>query len=113
MRETNLSSLLERLPELEQRAGITFEALNVRLRRFDRPSLDDLEILGEVRPIDGSRIERDIELVASAYDAEGRVVAVETTIVSGSGFYALEVFRIGLGEFDTLPSRVLLFPKVY
>lgn len=111
MSYVGLTDRVERMPDLERRASVAFHALNARLRKYSGAAEGDLEILGEVRAMEGDFIERDLEIVAGAYDSAGRVIATGTISISAAYFYCLELFQLNLGELTELPATIRLFPK--
>jgi hypothetical protein len=102
---------LERLEELEVEAGVTFEGLFLQDDEFGSDRF--LAIKGLIKPANGATLQQNLDVTATLYDRERRVLDVATDYLSVSGFRAFRPFNLTLqvpkGE---RPSALCIYPAI-
>lgn len=112
MAKVDVTKLIERLDAFEDRLGVSLEGVSAFID--DEEDEDDgmvsLRVRGDLASKSGG-LEADIELIAAAYDDEGRVVETGRAYFDSDSFLGLEVFEIGLYVATTRLSKIRLYPK--
>jgi hypothetical protein len=109
---TDVTELVERLDVFEDRVGVSFEALFCTID--DEPDSDGeykIELHGELHNSAGTTLDDDIEIVLSAYDTAGRVLATTTEYLTAESFFGFEVLDMSLWVPTAHILRIRLFPK--
>lgn len=106
----DLSDLIERSPETERHFGISLQALSAFLTQ-DEDGTARMAIAGEVAALGRGNLVRNLIVLASAHDRQGRVLAVWKETVSVDGFYELQAFA--MGDYVKLPTPEVASIKIY
>jgi hypothetical protein len=102
----DLTESIERMEALEQHFGIRLSGLFVEL-----DDDGDLAVNGEVYARSGQTIDQNIKIVAAAYDARGRVIGQNETIILSDEFFGFETFRYYVMRLSHDVARVRIYPK--
>lgn len=103
---SNYDALLERAGELELWHGIRVDRLSAH---YDRNG-EELAVFGEIRPVDGSRLNHSLYLNAVLYDKSGRIVSQQNAYLSQEDFYGFEVVKIGF--YGLTPEKMSEIGKI-
>ena len=105
---TDVTSLIQRVPELESRAGITLEGVYASI---EEPEWDQktLEVNFDVVAPSGS-IRKSIAIYVSAYNRAGELVGTESTTIWDEDFVGMESVSERVTLYDN-PSAILVFPR--
>jgi len=109
--KVNVSDRIERLEVFEERVSVRLEALSAYMRKYSRPTLDDLDVYGELHPVNGNELECDIELVVTAYDQNGSIMGIGTSFLRQSNVFGFEMFKIRVSDLSEHPTKIRIFPK--
>ena len=107
--QRDLSELIERLEAFETRNVVRLEGLYAKIEDLD-PELY-MEVYGEVHATDGTEIATDLEIVISAHDTLGRVVATSSAYLSADTFFAFDVFSTSFQVPQSDIVKVRVYPK--
>jgi hypothetical protein len=106
MAEKDVTNLVERLEAFEDRLGVSLEGLFA--------SLDEngyLTVNGELHLREGTELDEDIEVVATAYDSSGRVLDTSEDSMFSDSFFAFEAFSLVARLNQHRPAKVRVYPK--
>lgn len=108
----DVTDLVERLEELEGRAGVQLDAISALVSEgYD----ENVEIMvrGEVYATSDGKLSQDVELRAVVYDDRGRVVGTGSYYFASDDFFTFDAYEIGVSIPSGLQlSRIRLFAKV-
>jgi len=102
---------VERLEAFEERLGITLEGVTAKFYLHEDGG-NWMYVLGEVYPIDGTKINKNIEIIATAHDDSGRVLYKSDTRVEAESFYGFEAFEIVIPNAYLQVSKIRVYPKI-
>ena len=104
---------IERLEIMEEKFGITLEGLNAQIKHWDSDSgnMPDLNIYGEIHAANGTGIEESVEIVATAFDTDGKVIVTGSVYINKEDFFALENIDIAMMDIISIPVKVRVYPK--
>ena len=105
--ERDITNLIERLEAFEDRCGVSLEGL---FAHFDG-DVEWIDLNGEMHPREGTELNGDVELVATAYDSTGRVIKTSSRYFDSESFFGFEVFSFSLNVDGIQPAKVRLYPK--
>jgi hypothetical protein len=113
MAKKDITSLVQRLESFEDRAGVRIEAWSAFQ---EGPDDDDdgevcISVFGELHTVNGTTLQDDIELSASFYDAEGRVIGIDSDYVEADSFFEFHTFAITCYVPSSSVHRIRLVPK--
>ena len=107
--DKDASNLIERLELFEERLGVRLERVSAELRR------GHVFVMGELHVTEGMTLDKDIWLIATFYDSEGRILDTQEMIYMKQKFYGFEVFKILSGELDSAQlsniAKIRVYPK--
>ncbi len=109
--KVNISDRIERLELFEERVSVRLEALSAIMRKYSRPTLDDLDVYGELHPVSGNELECSIELIVTAYDQNGSIMGIGQSYLDQSDVFGFEVFSITVSDLSEHPTKIRIFPK--
>ena len=103
-----MTSLIQRVPELESQAGIHLEGIYASV---EEPDWDQktLEVNFDVVAPTGS-IRDSIAIHVSAYNQAGQLVGTESTTIWDEEFVGLESISERVTLYDN-PTMILIFPR--
>lgn len=115
MNRLDLTDKIERLPELESRAGVRFDALFACARHEGEDDVT-LQVLGELHPQSGTELEDTdaggyVNVTVVAYDAQGRVIGKQGEGFDREGFFGFEPFDIWIQNLMSAPAKIRLVVK--
>lgn len=104
---------VERLEIMEEKFGVTLEGLNAQIKHWDSDSenMPDLEIYGEIHAANGTGIEEDVSIIATAFDSDGKVIGTGSVYIDKEDFFALENIDISIIDIISIPVKVRVYPK--
>lgn len=103
MSRHDLTDLIERLDQFEERCGVRLEALSAFLDDECAIGTFGLIVCGELWARKGHRLSHDVEVSIVAYDAQSRVVGKGHQEIESHRFNSFEAFEI----YATVPVRTL------
>ena len=106
----DITSRLEHVAAMEDRLGVTFDALSAFLIRPDPEGGYQVEVNGEIQPKDGDTLERSIMITITLYDAQKRVIATTYTHVDKDQFFLFEAFSLS-ADARIEPAHIKLYPR--
>lgn len=106
--QTKLRKNLQRLEPLEERLGIYFDNLSVKV-----DTDYNITVLGEVFASNASTINENINLTLIVYDVDGNVIETATKTIYSNDFFGFDVFQLVIYENDIAlkADKLRLFPK--
>ncbi|SDX41411.1 hypothetical protein [Paenibacillus sp. PDC88] len=106
--QTKLKKNLQRLEPLEERLGVYFDNLSVKIS-----SDFNIKVLGEIFASNGSTISESINITLIIYDVDGNVIGTEEKSIYCDDFYGFDVFELVVYEEDIAlkADKIRLFPK--
>jgi len=105
---------IERLEIMEEKFGIILEGLNAQMSFYeDDDTMSDVEIYGEIHAANGSTIDNDIEIVATAFDEDGKVIGTGTEYIEQEDFFALQALSTTISNIISRPVKIRVYPKKY
>jgi tetrahydromethanopterin S-methyltransferase subunit G len=108
--QRDITELVERLPDFEERLGVEFAAVFCQIVGPDSDDEYRIQINGELRPQTGTSIGRDIWIKVSVYDKQDRAVGTASDYVTEEDFYGFHAFSLDLYTRDITPARLRLYP---
>lgn len=105
----DIGDRIQRIPDAERHFSINLDSLSAFLLMDEGEAR--LRVAGEVVAAGRGGLSRNITVVASAHDSQGRVLAVSKDTVSVDGFYELQAFS--MPDYDTVPSADVAAVKIY
>lgn len=105
--ETDISYVIERHPDFEERTGVVVEALYAT---WD--GAEGITIQGEIHPVQGDEIAEDTQIVIAVYDRSGRVVLLRHLPVKAEEFHSFDIFMIRVSPVTDTPTKIRIYPKV-
>ncbi len=108
MVERDVTDLIERLEAFEDRLGVSLEGLFARLYE----DIDRISLNGEIHPHVGTGLHEDVEVVATVYDSDGRVIDTSYQYFFADSFFGFEVFSFPMDIGDIQPAKIRVYPKV-
>lgn len=109
MTEADVTSLIERFTDFEQRCGVRIDNIFVSFNR----DTGYVTINGEIYPLkQGGGLDCNIELIVSAHDSAGRVLEHTSTCINAESFYGFESFSlvIDVGNKPDM-AKIKIYPK--
>ncbi len=108
----DVTDLIERLEVFEEKAGVFLDALAATLM-FEHSNKGEyeIEVFGELHPVNGTELNSDLDIVVVAYDKQGRVMQSRSTYVDQSKFFGLEIFQIWVPHLLSKPSKIRIMIK--
>lgn len=103
----DITSLIERLEAFEDRLGVRLEGLFASLDE----DIEWIDLNGEIHPQAGTELQEDVELIATVYDSDGRVIETSAAFFDTESFFGFEVFSLSLNVGDIQPAKVRIYPK--
>ena len=100
---------IERLEIMEDKFGVTFEGLNAEIDQDE--SILTLNVYGEMHPTNGTSIKQDLAITVTAFDSEGKIIAITETTVYEEKFFALENFHMQIYDITSKPVKIRVYPK--
>jgi hypothetical protein len=108
----DITHLIERLEAFEDRSGVSLEGLYADINSDTyRGNFYSLDINGELHPREGTELDQDIELVATAYDTSGRVIGVGKDYFKSESFFGFEAFSLSILINGIPAAKVRVYPK--
>ena len=107
--KTDCTALIERMENLEERTGVLLQAIFAECH--ENEGQIDVSVRGEAHTRMGDTLTQDVEIVASAYDAQGRLIATSSSWMSSDSFFGFDTFDLSLFDIAGKPARLRLFPK--
>lgn len=103
---------IEQLEIMEEKFGINLEGLNAQISFYDSDdNMPDVNIFGEIHAANGTGIKEDIEIVATAFDQEGKVIGTTTDYIEKDDFFALQSLNITIYDISSKPAKIRIYPK--
>ena len=102
---------LERLEIMEDKFGIYIEGLYAEITQWEDVELPDLAIYGEVHASNGTGINENICIVATAFNKEGKVIGAGEAHIYQEDFFAIEPLTIFINYIIEKPSKIRIYPK--
>jgi hypothetical protein len=105
---------IERLEIMEDRYGITFEGLNIEIEADDTYGCTDLFracIYAEIHSVNGTNINDDLQIVATAFNKEGKVIGATSASIYKVNFFAVEELGIRIGKMIEKPAKIRVYPR--
>ena len=111
MADIDVTSRIERLEVFEERLGVTLENLSAFVQDSGADSSTPLVVCGELQPLNGTKLQGNVELVVAAYDSSGRVIGTSSCIYFADEFFGLETFDLIVVLPMNQVSKVRVYPK--
>lgn len=118
--QTDLTDRIERMPQLEQKAGVKLTGLFATATE-DEDYDDDgrtvptgkykVMVNGEVETRSGGSLEQSLDLVITLHDEHGRVLAKLDEHMDAEEFFALKPFSCTEYDMRTVPAKVRIYPQ--
>lgn len=113
MAKTDITNKVQRLEAFEERLGVRLEAISA----FESVPDDDddevdISIRGELHSTNGTNITDHIDLQASFYDAEGRVIETSSDFIQADSFFGFHTFDLSCYLPAGACAKVRLVPKI-
>lgn len=109
MKQTDISIKIERVEELEKRLSIQIKSLSAILHQDE--DYQTIKILGELVSINGENLQSDIEIIASLYDNQNRIVGTDSTQFYTDEFFQFETFSLSIEAPSLQFSKIRVHPK--
>ncbi|WP_157109573.1 hypothetical protein [Rhodococcus sp. WMMA185] len=103
----DLSDRVERMGALEDRFGITLEAMYAVFKEDEYAN--EVRVNFDVVSPNGG-IDTDLQIFVSAYNSSGQLIATTYTYVDGDDFIGLESCSERL-DCDEPPTKIRVYPK--
>ena len=111
MERTNISSLLQRYEALEEKAGITIRTLSAFSRISTVGSKYRYEVRGEVIAIEGSNIERNVNIDTVFYDHQGHIFDRVTNTIWADSFIGIHFFSSKSRAHEDILGKIVVTPS--
>jgi hypothetical protein len=108
--ERDITSKIERLEALEERWGVSLEALSSSIEGPDDDGKCKFKLSGQVRSITGLTIDKDLRLVVTLHDGIGRVVNMGEQTQSTDRFWGRDPFEFRFIIHES-PCKIKVYPK--
>ncbi len=110
MRKKEEIKNIERLEMMEDKLDITLEGIYAEYETIEK---DDkyLCVRGEIRAVKELQLQENIEIIVTAYNAEGKVIATGSEFFSAKKFFGLSPFDICVDIIEK-PVKVRVYPKI-
>lgn len=103
----DVTDLIERLEAFEDRLDVSLEGLFAKLYK----DIDRINLNGEIHPRIGAKLHKDVKLVATVYDSDGRVIETSSTYFFADSYFGFEVFSLPLDIGDIQPVKIRVYPQ--
>lgn len=112
-KQYDITDKIERLEIMEEKCGISLEALYCTVQQYDNDHEFLGQVNGEVHAVTGTKIGERIEIVITVHDKAGRVVWITTRSLDTEVFFMFEPFSTGAFFTSEIPSKIRIYPKKY
>jgi hypothetical protein len=105
----SLLNKIERLEAFEERLGVRFENISVKV-----DSNDSFYVFFELYSNSGTNLDENIVLIDFVvYDIDGKILKLQTDYASKDKFFGFQIFKFGCYEDSILEkvSKIRIFPK--
>ncbi len=104
----DVSHLIERLEAFEDRLGVSLEGLYAS----QNTQIGSIAVNGELHPLEGTELSRDVDIVVTLYDVTGRVIGTRNEHVRSKNFFGFEAFSATFFEPGGPPiAKIRIYPK--
>lgn len=100
---------IERLEMMEERFGVSIEGVFAEYETLDCGS-NYLYVRGEIQAVNGTKLEKSLFVVITAYNAKGQVIATESNYFSADDFFGLSPIDI-CADIIEKPVKIRIYPK--
>lgn len=111
MQTYDLGEKIQRLEAFEERLGVRLEAISAFLYPESDYEEEHVVVRGELHAAEGTELRCCINVFATAYDTQGRVIQSEDVWFNDEKFFGFEVFEIRLDVAGPDVGKIRLFPK--
>ena len=111
MGKKDITDLVQRLDAFEERLGVRIEAMSAFLGEVDDDGEVEVSVRGELHAVSGTKLQDNLELALSVYDADGRVVQTTSDYVYEESFFGFETFDMRCYVSSGLVSKIRIVPK--
>jgi len=99
---------IERLEIMEEKLNVSIEGIYAKYAKYDEDSRY-ITVTGEIHASSGTTIEEDIEIIVTAYNSEGKVIATASDYIYADDFFALSPIEICLDVIEK-PTKIRVYP---
>jgi hypothetical protein len=103
---------VERLEMMEEKCGVSIDGVYAVFWEYD-DGYDEryLCITGEIQAVSGTTIDKNIDVVFTAYNAEGKVIATGGNCFDADDFFCLSPFEFQINVIEK-PAKIKIYPKI-
>jgi len=111
--EKALLSKVERLEAFEEKAGIRFENISVTIQKGDEYLDEVVNFYLEAHPINGTTIDKTIEVQIILYDQQNFILGSDFTYLIPDRFFGFELVNLVFREEGIIDriNKIRIFPK--
>jgi hypothetical protein len=101
---------IERLEMMEEKFGVSIDGAYAEFEENDVDSRY-ITITGEIQAVSGSTIDESIDVIFTAYNAEGKVIATGSRYFPADEFFGLSPFEFCESVIEK-PTKIRIYPKL-
>ncbi len=100
---------IERLEMMEEKFGVSLEGIYAEFETVDDDS-HYVNVRGEIQAVNGTKLEESLDIIITAYNAEGKVIATSNAYFDEDDFFGLSPFDICVDIIEK-PVKIRIYPK--
>lgn len=100
---------VERLEMMEEKCGVSIEGVFAVFEEHDADSRY-LTVTAEIQAVSGTTIEESIDVIITAYNSEGKVIATGSDYIDANDFFSLSPIDICIDIIEK-PVKIRIYPK--
>jgi hypothetical protein len=108
----DITNKIERLEAMEEKCGISLDAMYASLAETSYTGKYIVTLNGEIHSANGTKIAENLRIAVTLHDDTGRVVNRKEHWVSADRFFGMESFSVGFTTED-VPYKIRIQPTKF
>jgi hypothetical protein len=101
---------VERLEMMEEKCGVTLDGVYAEYEVLGDDS-NYVNVRGEIQATNGTTIDESIDIIITAYNSDGKVIATGNAYFDADDFFGISPFDICTDIIDK-PVKIRIYPKI-
>jgi hypothetical protein len=101
---------VERLEMMEDKCGVTLDGIYAEYESIDTDS-NYVNVRGEIQAKSGTKIDESLDIIITAYNSDGKVIATSSQEFDADNFFGISPFDICTGIIEK-PVKIRVYPKI-
>ena len=111
MENIDLTSLVELVPNFEEKVGVSLKGISVFLAEDEDGEYINISAGGEVHASKGDNVKEDFSIKIVVYDKNDRVIGTSSTSFDSDDFFGFDAFSEDVDIPTTRIGKIKIFPK--